>query len=100
MRRPAHALGIVLHQLHQAITGLEVADSTARDRGLPEPMLVLVIEEPADSRNLRDLERHHIQEVLKQEKGNKAHTAKALGISRRALYRLIEKYKLGTEEES
>jgi transcriptional regulator of acetoin/glycerol metabolism len=32
--------------------------------------------------------------MLKQEKWNKVHAAKALGVSRRALYRLIEKYKL------
>ena len=34
------------------------------------------------------------QEMLRQEKGNKVHAAKALGISRRALYRLIDKYQL------
>jgi DNA-binding NtrC family response regulator len=47
-----------------------------------------------DPRDLRDLERKHIEDVMKQEKGNKVQTAKALGISRRALYRLIEKYRL------
>ena len=48
----------------------------------------------ADPRQLREVERRHVQHVLNDEKGNKVHAAKALGISRRALYRLIEKYKL------
>ena len=43
---------------------------------------------------LRDIERGHVREVLQQVKGNKVHAARALGISRRALYRLIEKYRL------
>ena len=47
-----------------------------------------------DPRHLREVERRHVQEVLRQEKGNKVHAARALGISRRALYRLIQKYRL------
>jgi DNA-binding NtrC family response regulator len=47
-----------------------------------------------DPRHLREVERRHVLEVLRQEKGNKVQAAKALGISRRALYRLIEKYQL------
>jgi DNA-binding NtrC family response regulator len=47
-----------------------------------------------DPRHLREVERRHVLEVLKQEKGNKVQAARALGISRRALYRLIEKYHL------
>jgi transcriptional regulator with PAS, ATPase and Fis domain len=47
-----------------------------------------------ERRYLREVERHHVQEVLRQEKGNKVHAARALGISRRALYRLIAKYHL------
>lgn len=43
---------------------------------------------------LREVERRHVWAVLEQEKGNKVHAAKALGISRRALYRLIDKYRL------
>ena len=45
-----------------------------------------------DPRHLREVERRHVLEVLRQENGNKVQTAKALGISRRALYRLLEKY--------
>ncbi len=48
----------------------------------------------ADPRHLREVERRHVLQVLQQERGNKVHAAKALGISRRALYRLISKYHL------
>lgn len=51
-------------------------------------------EPPRDSPLLRDVERRHVQEILRQEKGNKVHAARTLGISRRALYRLIEKYQI------
>jgi DNA-binding NtrC family response regulator len=47
-----------------------------------------------DSPLLREVERRHVQEVLRKEKGNKVHAARVLGISRRALYRLVEKYQL------
>jgi DNA-binding NtrC family response regulator len=42
--------------------------------------------------NLTQLERHATQNALAQAKGNKVHAAKLLGITRRSLYRLIEKY--------
>ena len=47
-----------------------------------------------DPRHLSEVERQHVRAVLQQEKGNKVHAARALGISRRSLYRLIEKYSL------
>jgi DNA-binding NtrC family response regulator len=47
-----------------------------------------------DTLNLSDLECRAIQTALLRSKGNKAHAAKALGISRRALYRLISRYGL------
>jgi DNA-binding NtrC family response regulator len=48
----------------------------------------------ADPLHLRDVERRHVIDILKREGGNKVHAAKTLGISRRALYRLIEKFGL------
>jgi DNA-binding NtrC family response regulator len=44
--------------------------------------------------NLRDLERRTVQAALAAAEGNKVQAAKSLGVSRRALYRLIEKYQL------
>ncbi len=45
-----------------------------------------------DPRHLSAVERRHVQEVLEQTNGNKVQAARTLGISRRALYRLLEKY--------
>jgi DNA-binding NtrC family response regulator len=47
-----------------------------------------------DPNHLSEVERRHVQTILQQEKGNKVHAARILGISRRSLYRLIEKYHL------
>jgi DNA-binding NtrC family response regulator len=44
--------------------------------------------------NLSELERQATLGALQQAKGNKVHAAKLLGITRRALYRLITKYGL------
>lgn len=49
------------------------------------------------SQKLCDVERLHVKEVLGQEKGNKVNAARVLGISRRALYRLLVKYGLEGE---
>ena len=51
-----------------------------------------------DPQHLRAVERRHVLAILRQEKGNKVHAAKVLGISRRALYRLISKYHLTDAE--
>jgi DNA-binding NtrC family response regulator len=47
-----------------------------------------------DPLHLREVERRHVEMVLEREQGNKVQAARILGISRRALYRLIEKYHL------
>jgi DNA-binding NtrC family response regulator len=49
------------------------------------------------SPRLDDLEKAHIVEILRQQNGNKARTARILGIHRRKLYRLLERY--GVSEE-
>jgi DNA-binding NtrC family response regulator len=54
----------------------------------------------ADPLHLHEVERRHVLEILQREKGNKVHAAKALGVSRRALYRLIDKYHLETQRGS
>jgi two-component system NtrC family response regulator len=65
---------------------------------LPENLVEVAPEPgaPGDPRRLRDVERRHVQDILRHEKGNKVQAARALGISRRALYRLIAKYRLET----
>jgi len=45
-----------------------------------------------DIHNLHQTQRRHVLSVLKEVHGNKVHAARALGISRRALYRLLDKY--------
>ena len=47
---------------------------------------------------LATIERAHIIEVLHREQGNKSRAARALGINRRSLYRLIEKFGIGASE--
>jgi DNA-binding NtrC family response regulator len=50
--------------------------------------------EDSATQNLHQLQRRHVLAVLREARGNKVHAAKALGISRRALYRLLEKYQI------
>lgn len=43
---------------------------------------------------LLDMKKSHILAILERERGNKARAARALGVSRRKLYRLLEKYQI------
>ncbi len=46
----------------------------------------------AGSLQLAEVQKNHVLQVLQREGWNKARAARALGISRRSLYRLLEKY--------
>jgi DNA-binding NtrC family response regulator len=61
---------------------------------LPESLLASPVSEStrADPDHLREMERRHVVAILQRVKGNKVQAAKTLGISRRALYRLIAKH--------
>lgn len=48
--------------------------------------------------DLSAVERAHIVAVLKKEKGNKAKAARALGIHRRKLYRLIDRFQIKSDD--
>jgi DNA-binding NtrC family response regulator len=47
-----------------------------------------------DNDKLADLQRSHVIDVLRREHGNKARASRVLGIARRSLYRLMDKYDL------
>jgi DNA-binding NtrC family response regulator len=72
----------------QLITLDDLPDNVAATAPVAEP-------ESGEPGHLREVEKRHVQEVLQREHGDKVRTAKALGISRRALYRLLAKFDLG-----
>jgi DNA-binding NtrC family response regulator len=76
---------VQLHDLPSELTG----PSTGESSGVRSA-----------SDDLADIERAHIVEVLNREGGNKARTARVLGINRRSLYRLIDKYEISTAREA
>jgi DNA-binding NtrC family response regulator len=49
---------------------------------------------PGSPQDLATLNKRHVEETLKRMGGNKSQAARELGINRRSLYRLIEKYGL------
>jgi len=54
--------------------------------------------EPESGKLLADVERAKILEVLNQVNGNKTRAAHMLGVTRRSLYRLLEKHNISTNE--
>ena len=89
-----------IRQLANALERAKIMadERTIRARDLPKEITTA----PLPSRNaaasngddLAEIQRRHIVEVLERESGNKARTARALGINRRSLYRLLDKYQI------
>lgn len=58
-------------------------------------------EDPSESLlTLEEVERRHLQRVLKELKGNKVKAAKILGIDRRTLYRMAERFGIDLGEDA
>jgi two-component system response regulator AtoC len=83
------------------ITERELAGAFGDDSALagrpprPEMQTARPAEPPAA---LDEVERDHIVEVLRQVSGNRMAAAKVLGISRRALYRRLERHGIGAAD--
>ena len=97
-----------IRQLQNAIERAKILahDDWVRLENLPPEVLrgVHASPEPLSGAkcDLETLNKMHIAETFRRHQGNKARTARALGIGRRTLYRLLEKYSiqgLGDEAE-
>lgn len=94
--------------VRQLMNTLERATVLADDNfitidDLPQEIFQTAAESPvriltANTSRLEEIEKAHIVEVLEREKGNKARAARTLGIHRRKLYRLLERYDLHKPE--
>ena len=54
---------------------------------------------PGKDADLDSINRYHVADTYQRNNGNKTRTARALGISRRTLYRLLEKYEISDENK-
>lgn len=67
-----------------------------REISQTEPQRPTIVVDDTD--DLAQIERAKVVEVLRREMGNKTRAARVLGIDRRKLYRLIEKYAIQNDE--
>ncbi len=85
-----------IRQLENAIERAKIlADSNEIVvENLPNEIVESGIETPVihDAEELESINRAHVSQVYEKNDRNKTRTAKALGIGRRSLYRLLEKY--------
>jgi DNA-binding NtrC family response regulator len=92
-----------VRQLLNAIERAKIlADAnTIHVANLPPEIVTTAHTKPLDSDGDVDLDtltREHVLETYERHHGNKAQTARALGIGRRTLYRLLEKYQVAMPE--
>lgn len=88
--------------VRQLINAIERAKILADEeeiclQNLPPVVAEYANKTSAGPTDLGSLQKDHIAEILEREQGNKSRAARALGISRRALYRLLEKHGLAEE---
>jgi len=79
----------VLLSGRQQLTQADFLATSAVDEGVPGARLGV------DGMTLEQVERHMIEQALQQHGGNISRVAKALGLSRTALYRRLERHGLG-----
>jgi DNA-binding NtrC family response regulator len=78
------------------ITERELSVSMPPSRPLAQaPLALATQEDPTSADLLVTVEREHIQRALMRARGNKKAAARMLGLSRRALYRRLERLDLG-----
>jgi DNA-binding NtrC family response regulator len=73
--------------------------SAAPTEPLPATAVAIANDEAGEDGPLSSLEREHIVRVMESVGGNKMSAARILGIGRRALYRRLERYGIGTIEK-
>jgi DNA-binding NtrC family response regulator len=73
----------------------ELTEGAGVSRGAlspPQSPIRAALQEPPVGDRLDDIAKAHVLEVLKKHNGNKAQAARTLGIHRRKLYRLLERF--------
>ena len=92
-----------VRQLQNAIDRAKILadDDRIRAENLPPEIVNSAHARPSAAVSDVDLEtltHQHVLETYRRHAGNKARTARALGIGRRTLYRLLEKYRIGEKD--
>ena len=73
-------------------------DSTGLDASNVQEPAGTIRPDAASSVRLEDLERAHVVQILRASHGNKAQAARSLGINRRKLYRMLDRFNVQPEE--
>jgi two-component system response regulator HydG len=71
---------------------IAIADLPDKVRGFRPNQIVLATSDPAQLVTLDELERRYVLRVMESVDGNKAAAARVLGIERRTLYRMLERW--------
>jgi transcriptional regulator of acetoin/glycerol metabolism len=92
-----------VRQLQNAIDRAKILadDDRIRVENLPPEIVNTAQSRPrplSDDVDLDTLNREHVLDTYRRHGSNKAQTARALGIGRRTLYRLLEKYNIADNE--